>query len=593
MARPKKVKTNGLEKKPELEKKSNIDLAVNSLSEAIGLSTGPFTKMTSQLASIETIEKNLRYGLISNNYGILSRMYFMGLVNALVDTPVEDAFRGGIHIFTKQLDEEQIEKLQVFMDREQDLKQAAQACKWDRLYGGAGLIITLSDQDPATPLDVSKINKDSMLKFWPCNMWELYFTQGTDGHWNLPEGGEGAPLDEAFYSAAGFVNPDYYQYYTCKLHASRLLRMIGIEAPSLLRGQLRGWGASIVETIVAPLNSYLKTNDLTFELLDEFKVDVYKLEGLASSVASAQGTESVRRRLEIVNMQKSYQNAIALDKEDDFQSKQGSFAGLSDIFAENRVNIAAALKFPQSKVFGEASTGFSSGQDSLENYASLVEGQVREKVKWHIHKMVELRCQQLFGFIPEDLRISFDSLRIMTSEQEESVKNSKFTRLLQARERGEITRYEFREACNKDKLLGISLDLAGDDLNEEDPEAVSLIEKIKEKVEETSAGESTATETELEFKANGMDAPQEFTAEQRLEEAQAKLNKNTAQFDRASYLAEGGDAWTRGRPSSMFEDYKDKALWEKARQRSKEAYGHEKWEFIAWWYMKHGGKFIA
>lgn len=596
MARPKttkatkttrKVRANSLTKKSK-----STAIASNSLSEAIGLNYGPFGHMPSQIAMYDTIEKNIRYNLISNNYILLSRMYFLGLCQTLVDTPVDDAFRGGIHIFSKQLDEEQIEKLSAVIDRENDLKAAAQACKWDRLYGGSGLIVSLSDQDPATPLDVSKINQDSTLKFMPCNLWELYFQQGPDGKWNMPASGEGAPLEEAFYNAAGYVNPQFYQYYACKLHASRVLRMIGIEAPSFLRGQLRGWGASIMETIVAPLNTYLKTNDLTFELLDEFKVDVYKLDGLTSAVVSPGGTDQVRRRLEIVNMQKSYQNAIALDKEDDFQSKQGSFAGLADIYRENRINVASALRLPQAKIWGESASGFSSGQDSLEMYAAIVEGQVREKVKWHLHKIVELRCQQLFGMIPEDLKISFDSLRIMTSEQEETVKNAKFSRLLQARERGEITRYEFREGCNKEKLLGISLDLAGDDLNDEDPEAMTLIEQAKAAVVAQDKPEQEG-ELKIEGEADQEIAINAMTPEQMLEEAQAQKLDNTAQFDRASYLADGGDAWTRGRPKEMFEDYKDKALWEKARQRSKEAYGHEKWEFIAWWYIKHGGKFVA
>jgi len=576
--------------KPKLEK-----LVSNNLTAAVGLPMGNFQQMLfpSQVSLTDTIEKNLRGNLISNNYVLLSRMYLeYGICQALIDTPVDDAFRGGIHIFSKQLEEDQIEKLSVKIDQEKDLRAAAQACKWDRLYGGAGLIVVLSDQDPSTPLDVNKISEQSQLKFFPCNLWELFFTQGDDGKWNMPASGEGAPLEQSILNGAGYVNPEYYQYYTCKLHASRLLRMIGIEAPSFLRGQLRGWGASMMEAIVAPLNQYLKINDLSFELLDECKVDVYKVEGLNSAVISEQGTEQVRKRLTIANMQKNYQHAIALDKEDDFDYKNlsGSFSGIAEVSRENRIAMAGSLRMPQNKIWGQSATGFSSGQDDLENYASLVEGQVREKVKWHLHKIVELRCQQLYGFIPDDLKISFDSLRIMTSEQEEAVKNAKFTRLLQARERGEITRYEFREACNKEKLLGISLDLAGQDLNEDDAEAESLIEKAEVKTETEAVVTPIKPDTSLNELEKEVPA---FTAAQVLEEAQAKKLQNTAGFDRASYLADGGDAWTRGRPKEMFEDYTDKALWEKAKERSIEAFGREKWEFIAWWYMKHGGKFVA
>lgn len=571
--------------------KAKADTVKNNLSTAVGLTSSPFDQfLPAQVTLTDTLEKNLRGNLVSNNYILLSRMYLENIVQGFIDTPVDDAFRGGIHIFTKQLDEDQIEKLSVKIDRENDLAVAKQACKWDRLYGGSGIIIVLSDQDPTTPLDVAKISEKSELKFQACNLWELYFTQGSDGKWNMPPSGEGAPLQETILTSAGYVNPEFYQYYTCKLHASRLLRMIGIEAPSFLRAQLRGWGASMVESIVAPLNQYMKINDLTFELLDECKVDVFKISGLNQEVVSDQGTAQIRKRLTIANMQKNYQHAIALDTEDDFDYKNlsGSFSGIAEVSRENRVNMSAALRMPQNKIWGQSSTAFSSGQDDLENYASLVEGQVREKVKWHIHRIVELRCQQLYGFIPDDLKISFDSLRIMTSEQEETVKNAKFTRLLQARERGEITRYEFREACNREKLLGISLDLAGQDLNEDDAEAETIIEKaeIKEEGAKVTPIHSAAL--------NDLDTEiSTLTAGQILEEAQAKKFNNTAGFDRASYAADGGDAWTRGRPKEMFEDYTDPALWAKAKERSIEAYGREKWEFIVWWYVKHGGKFVA
>jgi phage-related protein (TIGR01555 family) len=576
-------------------------IMANNLSAAVGITMNPFSNILPQVqvSQLETVEKNLRYGLITNNYALLSRCYMeYGLCQSLIDTPVDDAFRGGIKIYTKQLDEEQVEKLSVAIDRNQDLRVASQACKWDRLYGGAGVIIVLSDQDPATPLDIKAIGKDSELKFQSCNLWELFFTQNSSGEWQMPESGEGAPLEESIESSAGFVNPEFYHYYSCKLHSSRLLKLIGVEPPSFLRGQLRGWGASMLESIIRPLNSFLKIDDLTFELLDECKIDVYKINNLNSSVISEGGTEQVRKRLTIANMQKNYQHAIALDTEDDFDYKNlsGSFAGIAEVAKENRIAMAGCLRMPQNKIWGQSATGFSSGQDDLENYAALVEGQVREKIRWHIQTMVELRCQQMYGMIPSDLKIEFESLRIMSSEQEEAVKTSKFARLMQARERNEISRYEFREACNKEKLLGVSLDLAGDELNPEDPQAKEIIEEPKE--EEGDAPKSSAS---LKFpKAKGATANDKgdfgiepYTKREIQTEKNAEVMGNSANFDRANYAAHGGDSWTRGRPSTLFEDYIDPELWEKAIKRSVEAYGKPKWEFAAWWYLKHGGKFVV
>ena len=75
----------------------------------------------------------------------------IGLVQTIVDVPVDDGLRGGVKFKSKQLDESQIHELQVSFDRDDDLNTAGQAAKWNRLFGGAGILI-MTDQDPEEPL---------------------------------------------------------------------------------------------------------------------------------------------------------------------------------------------------------------------------------------------------------------------------------------------------------------------------------------------------------------------------------------------------------------------------------------------------------
>ena len=67
--------------------------------------------------------------------------------------------------------------------------------------------------------------------------------------------------------------------------------------------------------------------------------------------------------------------------------------------------------------------------------------------------MIKFRCLELFGMIPDDLEIEFESLRMLSSEQTESVKNHRFSRLFQSRQAGFISDAEFRLAVNKGKLF--------------------------------------------------------------------------------------------------------------------------------------------
>lgn len=423
------------------EKKQEPKVTVNSLSDTVmgyGNNGTP-----QQLSQTDTIFLNNRWYLISNMRQVLSQAYVEhGLIQTVVDVPVDDGMRDGITIKTKQLSPEEIEKLQALVDRESLMTDVVgQALKWNRLFGGAGIVI-ITDQDPTTPLNLDAINKDSSLEFRAVDMWELFWDkQNTEGY-------------DPTIQEHGF---EFYSYYGIKLHKSRVMRMKGLTAPSFIRPRLRGWGFSIVEAFVRSINQYLKANDLSFEVLDEFKIDVYKIRGLSQALMTAEGTTAVQKRVFLANQQKNFQNAISMDSEDDYSQKQVSFSGLAEMMREIRLQIASDLRMPLTKIFGEGTGGFSSGEDGIENYNAMVESTVRNKCKYEIIRCLEILCKKEFGFIPTDISIEFSSLRTMTSEQEENVKTQKFNRLLQAKQANEITSEEFRDACNKDQLLGIDL----------------------------------------------------------------------------------------------------------------------------------------
>ena len=172
-----------------------------------------------------------------------------------------------------------------------------------------------------------------------------------------------------------------------------------------------------------------------------------------------------------------------MDSEDDFDHKQLSFSGLAEAMAGIRMQVAADMRMPITKLFGTSvSNGFSTDQNDMENYNSMVESQVRNKLKYDLLRIGEIKCQKLFGFIPDDLELQFKPLRELTAVDEENVKTQKFNRLAQAKEKGEITTQEYRDACNKGNLFDVQLDTQEDQLNPNDPE----ISKLQAKTASTS-----------------------------------------------------------------------------------------------------------
>lgn len=439
--------------KPVINSVAHLKLQ-NGLSEAI-MGFVP-SGVGTELSQSDTLFKNMRGYLISNLRQLLSQAYLeSGLVQTIVDTPVDDAMRGGYEIRSKQMDGEEVEALQTFIDRHAiNTKTIGQAFKWNRLFGGAGILI-ITDQDPATPLDKAAIREDSPLEFRPVDMWELYYDMvNVDG------------VDQT----GGTLETEFYTYYGIKLHKSRVIKLVGIQAPSFLRPRLRGWGASIVESLVRAINQYLKSNDLAFEVLDEFKLDIFKIKGLANTLLSADGTSTVQRRIALANYQKNFQNALTMDSEDDFVQKQLTFSGLAEMMKEFRIQIASDMRMPLTKLFGLSATGFSSGEDDIETYNAMVESQIRSKCKYEIISILEIISQKMFGYIPEDLQIEFRPLRMLSSEQEQSVKTSKLNRVKLAVDSGLCTVKEAKEMVNKEDLLPMKVDTSIETVPEPKPE---------------------------------------------------------------------------------------------------------------------------
>ena len=406
------------------------------------------------------------YVPLSLNRILLSYSYMtQGLFRTVVCQPVDDAMRGGFQIKAPELSQEEITQLQRVMSRnrsQHDMRKIAKtiggwvnynACAnlarsdmsaikhlayWGRLYGGSGLIVN-TDQDFQKELDIEAIRPDSPLVFIPADRWELILSNQ-----NIFDYKNGIP----------------YNYYGYPLHASRVVKFIWAEAPSYIRLRLQGWGMSEMEQCIRAVNSFLKFENLIFELLDEAKIDVWKMKGFNTSLASSTATQRVQQAIILQNQLKNYQNAIVMDAEDDYEQKNlgAIFTGLANVWEQLRLNLCAALKIPKNKLFGESSGGFSSGEDSLENYNSIVEG-LREEMTPAILDVVSLRCQQLFGFIPEEIDIAWKPLRVLSGNEAEDVKTKKQTRIMERFEAGLSTAQEASEELKIEGLLGVDTDV--------------------------------------------------------------------------------------------------------------------------------------
>jgi len=239
-----------------------------------------------QLSQTDTMIYNNRWYLLSNNRQLLSELYVEhGIIGTLIDQPVDDGFSQGFEVKTGQYSADDIEQIMVYCEKYGVIEQVMQAIKWARLFGG-GAVLILTEQDPSTPLDLEKINPNSKLAFKAVDLWELYYSaQAYNNFIDI--------YDDEKLDAAGI---DYYNYYGIQVHHSRACCALKASKRLALCASPARLGMSAVEPVVRSFNQYLKNNDVIFELLDEAKVDVYKMEGFNSSLASNGGTDMIAKR---------------------------------------------------------------------------------------------------------------------------------------------------------------------------------------------------------------------------------------------------------------------------------------------------------
>lgn len=398
----------------------------------------------SSLSSYGTVGWSTNYGLITLNQVLLSFFYSSnGLFQTAIQLPIQDGLAKGFEIESDEMDAQDIDDLMDYWEDKDLSTVLLNYMTWVRLFGGGGIIVN-SAADPAEPLDLKSLQR-SEIEFYPVDRWELTVgaaVASQDLSYTL-----NSPDSEMFYFRGNRVN------------GSRVITSTGKMAPYRVRSQLSGWGLSEGERMIRDLNLYLKTQDVLYEILDEAKIDVYKIQGLAEKLMQPASTNKIQQRIQIANELKNYLNALVMDSEDDYEQKSMTFSGLAEVMNENRIGVAAALRMPMVKLYGISPSGFSSGETDLDNYNQMVESEIQAKLKKPIRQLLKIGAAHLWGYTPS-FRIKWNPLKPMDPEIDERVKASKTSRILMLYDRGLMNSEEVGKEVEKQNLIDTPISAA-------------------------------------------------------------------------------------------------------------------------------------
>lgn len=426
-----------------LDKRASLQggiTAKNAIDTALRLTDWDLWYGNNQSLNLVNGYNNIQIEPISLQQILLTYLYkTYGILEKIVTVPVDEAYkRGGFDLEAETLEDEEIDELKKALEQNDDIDQLKTAQYWARLFGGGALVLIGDTDDLKKPINYNKLYGQD-IKFLPVDKFQLTYSEANinmpDGVWYLTQyGNVGANV-------------------LTQIHPDRVRIIKGKKAPFIVSQQLQGWGMSCYENIFQDMAQFFKSRNVLFEILDEAKTDILKLATLETALSSANGEIALQKMVDMIARNKNYKSQITLSTKDEYEQKQLSFAGIADILKEIRIMMAGSANIPVNKIWGEGVTGFGSGEDSLENFNSLVENEVRTPANNILEWMLRIRCYQLFGREVKDLVKIWKPLRVMSAIDEQNINNHKVNNALQLYDRGLLSPQEIMEYLKKQGIF--------------------------------------------------------------------------------------------------------------------------------------------
>ena len=272
----------------------------------------------------------------------------------IVDLLPEDAIREWIEL--KGFSDQKIEQgVAAKMDSLSARSRLKEGWQWGRLYGGAGVYMTIDDgMDPQEPVNERRIMEVKSLT--PLTRYELVPYQINSN------------LDSPF-----FGQPEIYRLQTSQptdfveryIHHTRLLRFDGVVLPRRLRIQNQWWGDSVLTRVLGSIKNYNAAHDSAVSALQDFSVGVFQIKNLAELISSGQEAQ-VKTRLELMNYSKSVIKSIVMDLDEKFEHQSKSLSGVPEVMKQANSRLVVASNMPHTKILGESPSGLGADGSSEE-----------------------------------------------------------------------------------------------------------------------------------------------------------------------------------------------------------------------------------
>lgn len=297
------------------------------------------------------------------------------------------------------------------------MNKIRQALQWDKIFGGSVIQMGIMDGLKLTdPVDLNKIRSIEFLRVYDRyrtsihNVNTLQKDDPTLSNFGDPQIMQISPVS-SFTSTAPF-----------DIHVDRLLIFTGSQTTARIMNVQQGWGSSVYQSSQQGIRDYSIAHHSATKIIEGFNQIILTMEGLADLISTEDGTEVVKKRLEILDMSRSIMNMVLLDKDEKHEIQSQGAAGISNIILSLINRVSTDTGIPPSILIGQAKSGLNSkATEDQDLYNALIKESQIFDLKPQMEKFVEIvmasKSGPTKGKIIPDWSIEFNPLETPTEKE--------------------------------------------------------------------------------------------------------------------------------------------------------------------------------
>ncbi len=305
----------------------------------------------------------------------------------IIDIPAMDAVRKGRDW---QAEQDQIELIEAEENRLDFWRKLLDVKIKARLWGGAALFIGTGETDLMQPLQPERIGKGGIKYLTVLSRRDV-----TSGE-----------IEQDVLSEF-FGRPSYYEVAgdaaMVRIHPSRLAVFVGASnADSMIAKSInQGWGDSVLEAVYTAMRNADATAANIASLVFESCVDVFRVPDFMASLSDPEYRNRLMERFTLAATAKGINRALILDKEEEYEKKQTSFAQLPEVMQTFLQMVAGAADIPVTRLLGQSPAGMNAtGESDLANYHDRVQSIQKLEMTPALYRLDECLIRSALGSRP-------------------------------------------------------------------------------------------------------------------------------------------------------------------------------------------------